>query len=66
MQGLRPSKELLLNLNGQGWTILELAESAEKAGILGVIEILSAFCEEEGILNLLSAHSNNFLHVPRY
>lgn len=56
-QGLSASRELLLNLNGQGWTVVELAEAARKAGILSIIEILSTYCAEEGayiyILSLL-------------
>lgn len=39
----------MLNLNGQGWTIVELAKVARMAGILSIVEILSAYCEEEGM-----------------
>lgn len=48
MQEGSASRELLMNLNGQGWTLVELAEAARTAGIVGVIEILSTYCEEEG------------------
>ena len=48
-KGRSASRELLVNLNGQGWTLAELAQTARKAGILAVVEILATFCEEEGM-----------------
>ena len=48
LQGLSPSRELLMNLNSQGWTLQELADAAKQAGVLSVVQILSTYCEDEG------------------
>ena len=37
-------------LNGQGWTIMKLAEAAKKAGIMSIIDVFSTYCLDEGIV----------------
>ncbi len=48
VQGRSPSRELLIELNGQGFNIIDLAKAAKKAGIVSIVEIISKYCEEEG------------------
>ncbi len=39
-----------MNLNGQGWSLADLAGKSREAGIHSVVDILAAYCEEEGML----------------
>ena len=43
-QGESASKSLLCDLNSRGWTVVDLAELAVKAGALEVVRILQDYC----------------------
>ena len=49
-QGSSATRELLRNLNGQGWTLQELVSAVRQAGIFSILDILSAYFEEEGMV----------------
>lgn len=55
LQGQSASRELLMNLTCQGWSIADLAKTAKKAGMHSVVDIITAYCEDEGVSWMTSA-----------
>lgn len=52
LQGDSASKALLFDLNSRGWSVVDLAELARKAGVLEVVHILSDYCRGKPLSQL--------------